>query len=105
MSNKDWWRSIPKIILNYLGNGCLEVLWERPTEASVELISHYQLFLNRVSYKNKIRADASSVQIKGLCGGRSYDISLMVFPKSHSYIPQQSNILVFSRSFKGILKI
>ena len=71
-------------------------MWERPSEASSELISHYQLFLNRVSYKHRIRPDATNILVKGLCGGRSYEISLMVFPKSQSHIPQQSNILVFN---------
>ena len=93
--NRDWWRAIPKITINYLGDGCLEVIWEKSIETSLELISHYQLFLNRVSYKSRIKSDTSSVVVKGLCGGRSYDISLMVFPKSQSYLPQQSNIVVF----------
>jgi hypothetical protein len=72
----------------------MEVFWEKPFETSLDLMSHYQLFLNHISYKQRIRSDASSVMVKGLCGGRSYEISLMVFPKSQSYLPQQSNIVV-----------
>jgi hypothetical protein len=103
LSNKHWYESIPTIELTNLGNGCLEVSWKGPLESSLGLISHYQLFLNGVSYKKKIRSDATSVKIKGLCGGRSYSVVLMVIPKSQSYVAQQSNREVPSIEYRNNL--
>jgi hypothetical protein len=90
----DWWLSIPKLNSNSLGIGCAEAYWDRPPAGSYDLISHYQIFLNKVSYKNYISVDATRVIIKGLAGGRNYDLNLMVYPKSQKFLPQQSNTLV-----------
>lgn len=60
----------------------------------MELISHYQLFLNKVSYKKVIVANTNRIVVKGLAGGKSYDTVLMVYPKSPALMPQQSNILM-----------
>ena len=64
-----------------------------PPENSLELISHYQLFLNKVSYKKQIIANTNRVVVKGLAGGKNYDIVLMVYPKSPTLMPQQSNVV------------
>ncbi len=76
-----------------VGSSCIEITWEVPPENSLELISHYQLFLNKVSYKKQIIANTNRVVVKGLAGGKSYDTVLMVYPKSPALMPLQSNVL------------
>ncbi len=89
----DWWLSIPRLLSNSLGIGCAEAFWERPPSEAFDLISHYQIFLNKVSYKNYISPQANRIVIKGLAGGRNYDLNLMIYPKSQTLLPQQSNTL------------
>jgi hypothetical protein len=60
----------------------------------MELISHYQLFLNKVSYKPSLLPGTHRIIVKGLAGGKIYDTVLMVYPKSQTLLPQQSNLLV-----------
>ena len=64
-----------------------------PENSLEDLIDHYQLFLNKVSYKNKISSSTNRVYVKGLAGGRKYDITLMVIPKAQTLLPQDSNVL------------
>lgn len=81
-------------MFNSLGVGCIEILWERPTRKSLEMISHYQIYLNKVSYRQGIIPEANRVLIKGLAGSRSYEATVMVYPKSSTLLPQQSNVVV-----------
>jgi len=71
----------------------VEITFDVPPEKSLELISHYQLFLNKVSYKKAIVANTNRIVVKGLAGGKGYDTVLMVYPKSAVLMPQQSNVL------------
>ena len=96
ITNKEWWLCIPKISFASRGTGCIELCWDQPDSGSLELISHYQIFLNKVSYKNYISKHTNRVLIKGLAGGRNYDVNVMVFPNTQTLLPQQSNILVFN---------
>lgn len=79
--------------VNNLGDGVIEIIWEKPFASSLDLISHYQLFLNRISYKQRINSDVNRLIVRGLSGGRTYDVNLMVFPKLQSLLPQQSNVV------------
>jgi hypothetical protein len=107
ITNKEWWLCIPKISFASRGTGCIELCWDQPDSSSLELISHYQIFLNKVSYKNYISKHTNRVLIKGLAGGRNYDVNVMVFPNTQTLLPQQSNILVFNLTLaiKFFLKI
>ena len=58
------------------------------------LISHYQLYLNGISYKTKISPHTNSLIVRGLTANRQYETTLMVFPKSKALLPQQSNKLI-----------
>ena len=49
--------------------------------------------MNKISYKKIISANTNRIIVKGLAGGRSYDTILMVYPKSPTLMPQQSNVL------------
>ncbi len=104
ITNEDWWRCIPKIAYNSLGVGVIEVIWEIPPVKSYELISHYQIFLNKVSYRNYISPNSNRVIIKGLAGGKSYDITVMVFPVTQTLLPQQSNVITIKTSKTTNLK-
>ena len=94
MSNEDWWKCIPKLSHSMIGVNCVEISWEPPLYKSFELISHYQIFLNKISYKTLLKPNTNRIVIKGLAGGKDYDVVLMVYPKSQALIPQQSNIIV-----------
>jgi len=72
---------------------CIEITWDILPENSLDLISHYQLFLNKVSYKKKLIANTNRIVVKGLAGGKNYDTVLMVYPKSSTLMSQQSNTL------------
>ena len=85
---------IPKISYHSKAIGCIELVWDRPDKASLDLIDYYQIFLNKVSYKNKINPPTNRVYIKGLAGGRKYDVTVMVFPKNQTFLPQESNVMV-----------
>lgn len=76
-----------------IGVSCVEISWELPPDKSLELISHYQLFMNKISYTKTISANTNRIIVKGLAGGRNYDTILMVYPKSPTLMPQQSNVL------------
>lgn len=89
--NEEWWRCIPRIVINTIGVGCFEVTWEIPDARLRALISHFQIFLNKVSYRKYIGAEVSRVIVKGLASARSYEVTVMVFPKSKSLLPQESN--------------
>ena len=100
MADKNWWTTVPRISVQSLGVGCYELSWNMPDQETWDLISHYQILLNKVSYKQFIAPDCCRVMLKGLSGGRNYDLTLMCYPKSQSLMPQQSNTLVcFSRRF------
>ncbi|CAF0781764.1 unnamed protein product [Brachionus calyciflorus] len=94
--NLEWWKCIPKITINSLGVGLLEIFWDRILEHLIPYISHYQIFLNKVSYRKYIPANVNKVLIKGLTGGRNYDIIVMIYPKDRSLLPQQSNIVAYN---------
>ncbi len=93
-NNVDWWRTIPRISVRNLDVNCAEVLWDKPTDASRVLISHYQVFFNQVSYKPNISPDTNRILARGLCAGRTYEITVMVYPNDNKFLPQQSNIVV-----------
>lgn len=88
-----WWQTIPKIIKIHRGSGIYEIFWERAPQSAFDLISHYQLYLNGVSYRLKIHPTKTRLIIKGLTSGREYEAMIMVFPKSPLLLPQQSNKL------------
>jgi hypothetical protein len=92
-SNEQWWNCIPKIVCNAFGVGCIEVTWARIPEQYRHLVSHFQLFLNDVSYRAYIAPNTNRVIVKGLAGGRNYDTVLMVYPNDPTLLPQQSNIV------------
>jgi hypothetical protein len=92
--NEDWWRCIPKIVNNSDSVGCVEITWDKPDKDLMNLISHYRIYLNNVSYKKSIKPDQNKIVIKGLAGGRSYEATIMIFPKDPRLLPQQSNSLV-----------
>jgi hypothetical protein len=94
ISNQQWWNCIPKIVCNAFGVGCIEVQWASLPIEQRRLISHYQLFLNGVSYRANIDPRSNRVRVKGLAGGRNYDATLMVYPKDVKLLPQQSNVVV-----------
>lgn len=72
----------------------MELSWETPSARALELISHYQLFLNKVTYRRSISPYAGRLLIKDLAGGKYYETILMVYPKGQHLVPQQSNIIV-----------
>ena len=76
----------------------VEISWETPATKSLELISHYQLFLNKVTYKRMISPYTTRLLVKDLAGAKNYEAILMVFPKGEHLVPQQSNILVIMHS-------
>lgn len=88
-----WWQCIPKIQCDPYGVGCIEISWTKASKEALSLISHYQIFLNEVSYRNRISPTTNRVLVKGLAGGRKYDIVLMVYPKNKAFLPQQSNMV------------
>ena len=92
--DEDWMRCMP--IINYIHTeaGCMEVFWEKPPQKSIDLISHYQLFMNKVSYKNVIPAHLDRVYVRGMAGGKTYDTYLKVFAKKKEVLPHESNTLV-----------
>jgi hypothetical protein len=92
--NKEWWSCIPKISYASKAIGCIELFWDAPDKSSQGLIDYYQIFLNKVSYRTKISPSTNRVYIKGLAGGRKYEVALMVFPKNQTFLPQESNVLV-----------
>ena len=94
IGNKEWWLCIPRISYIWKNITCFELNWTRPGHASQELISHYQLFLNKVSYKNYIKASTNKVYVRGLAGGRNYEVTLVCYPKKENLVPQESNTLV-----------
>jgi hypothetical protein len=91
--DRKWLNCIPKIVCNAHGVGCIEVTWSRLSAQNAHLISHFQLFLNDVSYRKKIPSNVTKVIVKGLAGGRNYDTILMVYPKDKTFLPQQSNLV------------
>lgn len=93
-ANEAWWHCIPHIEYNPLGVGCIEITWEFADDDLIDLISHYQLYLNRVSYKQHIPVNKNKIVVKGLAGGRNYETTMMVYPKDKRLLPQQSNIVV-----------
>ena len=97
-SNEAWWACIPKIVCTSYGVGCIEVTWNPSAENnrhSRQLVSHYQLFLNDISYRGIVPPHVDRLLVKGLAGGRTYDAVLMVYPKEATLMPQQSNIVTF----------
>ena len=94
VSNADWWRTIPRITVRSIDVNCAEVFWEKPPPQSHVLISHYQLFLNQVAYTLKISVDSNRILMRDLCAGRTYELSVMVYPIQKTLLPQQSNISV-----------
>ena len=59
---------------------------------------NFDILNYRKSYKNYISKHTNRVLIKGLAGGRNYDVNVMVFPNTQTLLPQQSNILVFNNN-------
>jgi hypothetical protein len=90
---EEWCLIIFRIDYTFIGSGCIEVFWELPHADHLDMISHYQILLNKVSYKHKIHRESNRVTVQGLAGGRNYDLTLMVYPKDTNLIPHQSNVL------------
>lgn len=94
VSNEEWWRCIPRIVINQFGVGCLEITWDKVNSQYMHMISHYKIFLNKVSYRRNIAPNVNRVVAKGLASSRSYEITVMVYPKDKTLLPQQSNVVV-----------
>ena len=86
-----------KLTVNELGNGCVIIKWDILPAHHIKKINHYQILLNQVSYKKRIEANVYQVLVKGLCGGRTYDVKFLLFPKK-----TQSSIEMESRSLVNI---
>lgn len=54
----------------------------------------FQMFLNGVSYSKMLRPKNVRATVKGLAGGRAYDVQLVAYPGYKSLKPRKSNILV-----------
>ncbi|RNA39091.1 leucine-rich repeat-containing protein [Brachionus plicatilis] len=94
--NSQWWKCIPKISFQHAGVGSLEIYWDRVLDVMLPFISHYQIYINQVSYRKYIPASVNKVLIKGLAGSRNYDIMVMIYPKDKSLLPQQSNKVAYT---------
>ena len=86
-----WKKCNPTISYNNAEPGCIEVFWNQMPEQCLALISHFQLYLNNVSYRSYIGPHINKVLVKGLAACRNYHAVLVVHPNYSSLEPVTSN--------------